>query len=252
MPITKAVIMAGGAGQRLAPLSDYIPKCYLPIYDKPLLVKQIEWLQMAGVKDIILTINDKFYSIINTIIQNIVFDNINLDIVAEAGIPGIARSLLSLEDKLNEESFFFLFGDEYFDDPLFFKQIGSLGKRVNILGVTSYSNIEQITQGCNLILDEERKQVIELVEKPGVKDIISSWCWNGAAVFEKSIIKEIRRLMENNCVEVTNKILIDAINEFIKKGNKFEYIKDNSNNINLSSLEDYYNAFRLEYEARIR
>ncbi len=251
MAIRKAVIMGGGSGQRLSPLSDYIPKCYLPIYDKPLLIKQIEWLQMAGVTDIIMTINDRFCNIFSNIMNTISVDNMKIDIVIESGTPGIACALLDLEDKIDEKQFLFLLGDEYFDNPSFFRAIGQLENCSNILGITSYSDIEQISQGCNLVLDEEKKQVLKLIEKPRMEEIIDSWCWNGAAVFDKSLIEEIR-LIKERTTQRTNKILIDAINERIKQGIVYEYIKDNSNNINLTNLEDYYKAFTLEYKSRKR
>lgn len=249
MSISKAVIMAGGAGQRMTPLSEFIPKCYLPIYDKPLLIKQIEWLKMAGVTHVILTINDIFYNIINAIINNIKISNIKIDIVTESGVPGVASSLLCLQDRLAGEQFLFLFGDEYFDNPLFFEGIGQIKGINNILGITRYTKADQIVQGCNLILDDGKKQILKLIEKPSKEEIVSDWCWNGVAVFEKSIMEELHILV-NRTLKTTNQVLIDAINNLINKGTAFGYIKDYSCNINLTNLDDYYTAFNLEYKAR--
>ena len=52
----KAIILAGGLGSRLRPLTDSIPKPLLPVAGKPIIQWQMEWLKNAGVKDFVLSI----------------------------------------------------------------------------------------------------------------------------------------------------------------------------------------------------
>jgi mannose-1-phosphate guanylyltransferase len=52
----QAVILAGGFGKRLAPLTSEVPKPLLPVGGKPILVRQIEWLRGFGVRDVVLAV----------------------------------------------------------------------------------------------------------------------------------------------------------------------------------------------------
>ena len=48
-----ALILAGGKGERLRPLTDSVPKPMVPVCDKPILLHQVEWLRLIGVTDVV-------------------------------------------------------------------------------------------------------------------------------------------------------------------------------------------------------
>ena len=48
-----ALILAGGKGERLRPLTDSVPKPMVPVCDKPILLHQVEWLKQVGVTDVV-------------------------------------------------------------------------------------------------------------------------------------------------------------------------------------------------------
>ncbi|MCC5998247.1 MAG: NTP transferase domain-containing protein, partial [Thermofilum sp.] len=52
----QALILAGGLGRRLAPLTNDVPKPLIPVAGKPILVRQIEWLKEQGITDFILAV----------------------------------------------------------------------------------------------------------------------------------------------------------------------------------------------------
>jgi len=52
----QAVILAGGFGKRLAPLTSEVPKPLLPVGGRPILVRQIEWLRGFGIRDVVLAV----------------------------------------------------------------------------------------------------------------------------------------------------------------------------------------------------
>lgn len=63
----QAVILAGGFGKRLAPLTNELPKPLLPVGGKPILVRQIEWLRRYGIVDIILAVGYLRHKIFETL-----------------------------------------------------------------------------------------------------------------------------------------------------------------------------------------
>jgi len=52
----QVVVLAGGFGKRLAPLTSEVPKPLLPVGGKPILVRQIEWLKSFGIHDVVLAV----------------------------------------------------------------------------------------------------------------------------------------------------------------------------------------------------
>ena len=65
----KAIILAGGLGSRLRPLTDSTPKPLLPVAGKPIIQWQMEWLKNAGVEDFVLSIGhlaDKVQAVLGT------------------------------------------------------------------------------------------------------------------------------------------------------------------------------------------
>lgn len=250
MSVKKAVIMAGGKGQRMNPLSRYLPKCYLPIYDQPLLIKQLTWLKDAGINEVILTLSQEYGEMVSTLLSNhVITGDMKIHLVIETNVNGIGHALLELQDALQGETFLFLLGDEYFDQPTFFRQVGKIQHVGNILGVVAYEDLQVIQQGCNLELDSTQERVVRLIEKPLVEEIVSQWCWSGVAVFSQEIFSKLEELFRRKDGK-TNHILIDAINKLIAEGVSVQYIHENSENINLTNIHDYYRAFMLEYQSK--
>lgn len=242
MKVNRAIIMAGGEGVRMNPVTKYLPKCYLPIYDEPLLIKQLKWLMEANVKEVIIATNQKFGQLILTLLSYAEIENeINIKLVQEQKIQGIGVSLLELKTYVAGEPFIFLLGDEYYENPSFFKEIKTLEDSCIVMGAVSYKDKKRIMEGCNFELKDDR--IVTMIEKPKENEIISKWCWSGVSVFQDSVFDS---LLENEPQRKDNQVLIHGLNRLIGKGNKILYLKDYSENINMTDIEDYYNACSLE------
>ena len=55
-PVTRAMILAAGRGERLRPLTDHVPKPLLEVAGKPLIVRHLESLLVAGIRDVIINV----------------------------------------------------------------------------------------------------------------------------------------------------------------------------------------------------
>ncbi|WP_455718125.1 nucleotidyltransferase family protein [Anaerosporobacter sp.] len=242
MKVNRAIIMAGGEGVRMNPITKYFPKCYLPIYDEPLLIKQLKWLIEANVKEVFIALNQKFGDLILTLLSYTDLGNeININLVIEQKTQGIGVSLLELKTYVAGEPFIFLLGDEYYENPSFFKEIKKLDDDCIVMGATSYKDKKRIMAGCNFELKDDR--IVTMVEKPKENEIMSEWCWSGVSVFQDSVFDS---MLENEEQLKDNRVLINGLTNLIEKGNKIMYLKDYSENINMTDIEDYYTACSLE------
>lgn len=250
MVIEKAVILAGGEGIRMHPVSKYIPKCFLPIFDEPLIIKQIDWLLGAGVKEIIIAIDNKSGELIASQLSSAASEKcVKINIVVEKEVKGIGYSLLQLEPKIGGEPFIFLLGDEYFVRPGFFTETKKIRGTSITLGAVTYKDEKQIMQGCNFLFNENMDRILKLIEKPLASQIVSPWCWSGAAVFDHNVFYELEQVCTDNNIK-SNMVLINALNNLIDRDIPVKCFMEESENINLTSVYDYYRAFDMEFRMK--
>ena len=233
-----AVILLGGEGKRMQSITKYFPKCCLPIYDEPLLIKQLKWLIDIKVKKVFLIINIKSNNMITQIIRSSGLEKlIEIVIICENEVKGIAFSLINLKDIID-------------NDPSYIKKIQNANINPINIGVVKYESIENICEGCNLLLNEKKGEVLKFIEKPFVNMISSKWCWNGVAVLNQYFIQCLSENLNNKNVidSYSNNVFIETFNEIIKSGIRVTYCKDEGHNININHMNDYYHAFVIERE----
>lgn len=114
----KGIILAGGNGTRLAPLTKVTNKHLLPIYDKPMIYYPLEILKNVGLKNILI-VSGRGHAghFLNLLGSGKEFDlNISYEVQEEAG--GIAQALGLAEDFADGESVVVILGDNVFEDDL--------------------------------------------------------------------------------------------------------------------------------------
>jgi glucose-1-phosphate thymidylyltransferase len=110
----RGIILAGGAGSRLDPLSKYTSKQLLPIYDKPLIYYPLTTLILAGVSEILVITTPKFKSIFQELLGDGSQWGITIDFASQEKPEGIPHGLILAEEFLRSESFAFILGDNLF------------------------------------------------------------------------------------------------------------------------------------------
>ena len=110
----KGVILAGGRGSRLTPLTIATSKQLLPIYDKPLIYYPLSTLMLAGIRQILIITTREDQPMFKKLlgVGTVLGIEINYEIQDEP--KGIAQGILIAQDFLNDESFAFILGDNIF------------------------------------------------------------------------------------------------------------------------------------------
>ncbi len=160
--MTKGIILSGGWGTRLRPLTCTIPKTLIPVVNKPVMERQILLLKDAGVREIILAV-----SIMSDVIQNYFREGNKLGVrihyTDEKFPAGTAGALKLAEDYLKGDNFFMLNGDVILNFD--FSKMLEFHKKSGGIGTIASKLVEDPSRYGVLIADEETNQIKEFLEK---------------------------------------------------------------------------------------
>ena len=179
-----AVIMAGGKGTRLAPLTDHAPKPLMPIIDKPILHYIIELLKKHGIADISVTLGYMAHKIVEAFGDGRDL-GVNLHYVIEKEPLGTAGSVKTAALGFDDD-FLVISGDAYTDFDL--TQLIDFHRSHGKLATIAATRVEDPSAFGVMLLNSAGK-VRSFIEKPRVpiSDIVST----GIYVFKRDILKKI-------------------------------------------------------------
>jgi mannose-1-phosphate guanylyltransferase len=179
----QAVILVGGEGTRLRPLTVTVPKPVLPLVDRPFLVYMLEWLHRHGVDDVIMSCG-----FLATSVRNVLGDGsqfgVRLRFVEEPEPRGTAGALKYAEDLL-EDRFLMLNGDVLTDIDLT-TQIAR-HEETGAIGTLALVPVDDPT-AYGLVRTNEDDSVREFVEKPTADSIDTNLISAGAYVLERRVL----------------------------------------------------------------
>src|SRR4051812_6127402 len=180
----QAVILVGGEGTRLRPLTATVPKPVLPLVDRPFLVYMLEWLRRHGVDDVIMSCG-----FLATSVRNVLGDGsqfgLRLRFVEEPEPRGTAGALKFAEDLL-EDRFLMLNGDVLTDIDLT-AQLAQ-HERTGARGTLALTPVED-PSNYGLVRTSEDFAVTGFVEKPSADQIDTDRISAGAYVLERSVLE---------------------------------------------------------------
>ncbi|MHA1915696.1 MAG: sugar phosphate nucleotidyltransferase [Promethearchaeota archaeon] len=160
--MTKGIIISGGWGTRLRPLTCTIPKSLIPIVNKPVIERQILLLKSAGVTEIILAV-----SVMAEVLKDYFKDGKHLGVkiqYTDEKIPmGTAGAIKLAEDKLSNENFFMINGDVILDFE--FKQMLKVHQESRGLGLIASKFVQDPSRYGVLIVDENTNKIVNFLEK---------------------------------------------------------------------------------------
>lgn len=161
----KGIILAGGSGTRLYPLTRSISKQILPIYDKPMIYYPMSVLMLAGIKDILIITTSRDISVFQDLFGNGNSLGMNIEYSVQENPNGIVEAFLIGEKFIGNNSVSLILGDNIFFGQSFtilLKKLSELKKGAEIFGYsvkdpTSYGVVE-FGKDMNVISIEEKPQ----------------------------------------------------------------------------------------------
>jgi NDP-sugar pyrophosphorylase family protein len=170
----KAIILAGGRGKRLRPVTDYIPKPLVPIKNIPIIEWQIRYLKKFGINEVIICTGYKAEMIESYLnMKNL---GIKISFSIEKSPLGTGGAIKKAGRMINEKSFFVINGDIITNIDL--KKLSSKKNAIAAIELrTKYG-----------ILETDLEKIINFKEK---KEIPNTWMNAGIYHLEKQILKEL-------------------------------------------------------------
>ncbi len=114
MAVTKGIILAGGSGSRLAPLSRVVCKQLMPVYDKPMVYYPLSTLMMAGVRDILVITTPADQDAFQSLLGDGSRFGIRLNYAAQAAPRGLADAFIVGREFVGDDSVALILGDNVF------------------------------------------------------------------------------------------------------------------------------------------
>jgi mannose-1-phosphate guanylyltransferase len=184
----QALILAGGEGTRLRPLTSTVPKPVVPLVDRPFIAFMLEWLQSHGVEDIVISCGHMAAGVRNVLGDGTAF-GVRLRYVEEPQPLGTGGALKFAESLLDDR-FFMLNGDVLTDLDLTAQL--EQHERTGATATLALTPVEDPTN-YGLVRTDEDGSVTEFVEKPSPDQIDTRNISAGVYVLERRVLDMLER-----------------------------------------------------------
>ncbi len=160
----KGIILAGGAGTRLYPITLSISKQLLPVYDKPMIYYPLSVLMLAGIQEIAIITTPQDQSQFKALLGDGSQWNLSLTYIVQPNPDGLAQAYLLAEDFLDGSSSAMVLGDNIFFGNDLSKLLAKANKSKDGASVFGYRVVDPERYG--VVGFDEQGQVTQIVEKP--------------------------------------------------------------------------------------
>jgi glucose-1-phosphate thymidylyltransferase len=204
----KGIILAGGQGNRLKPLTEVTNKHLLPIYNKPMIFHPLQTLTRAGIRDILIVSGPKHAGSFLQLLGDGKQYGCNLQFRVQEKAEGIAHAVGLVKNFVGEDNFAVILGDNIFEEDLS-KQIKAFDNQKG-----AHVFIKELEDSFRFgVAELKGKKVIGIEEKP--KQPKSNYAVTGLYLYDNQVFDIIAGLSPSNRGEYE---ITDVNNAYIEKG----------------------------------
>ena len=232
--IKKGIILSGGMGTRMSPLTKAVNKQLLPIYDKPLIFYPLSILMLANIKDILIIVNKGQLQQYKKIIPDGKNLGIKINYVEQPRPKGLPDAFILGEKFIGKQNVSLILGDNFFYGQYLTQKLLNCTKLKKGAKVLLHKVSKPDLYGVAKV--NANNKIISINEKP--KKFISDLAITGLYFFDNKVVEYSKNLKpsKRNELEIT-----DLLNKYRKKNRlKADYIGRGGAWLDTGSIEDFY------------
>ena len=231
--IKKGIILAGGMGTRMSPITKAVNKQLLPIYDKPLIFYPLSILMLAKIKNILIIVNKGQLGQYKKIIPDGKRFGIKISFLEQDKPRGLPDAFIMGENFIKKDNVAMILGDNFFYGQSLSKMLNNCTKIKNGAKVVLHRVINPENFGVAVV---KGKKIISIKEKP--KKFISNLAITGLYFLDNAVVKFAKQLKPSKRNELE---IVDLLNKY-KKQNKLsaEFLGRGGAWLDTGSIEDFY------------
>jgi len=213
----KGIVLAGGSGTRLYPITEGISKQLMPIYDKPMIFYPISTLMLAGIKDILIITTKEDQQYFKRLLGDGSKFGINLEYIIQPSPDGLAQAFILGEEFIGDDECAMVLGDNIFYGNGFVEMLKNAVKNAE-LGYATNFGIEVPDPERFGIMEVEKTEngnkIISVEEKP--ENPKSNYAITGLYFYPKGVSKKAKLVKPSKRGELE----ITSLNDIYLKENK--------------------------------
>ena len=212
--IKKAIILCGGTGSRMFPLTHSINKQLLPVYDKPMFYYPLSLMMLCGIKEYVFVINQGQELNFRKALGNPDDLGIRVEFVVQKNPKGLPDAFIITKELIKNQSIAMILGDNFFYGNMLSPIIKGSFKIKN--GCNIYIYPSNKTSSYGVVEFDKKNNVKKIIEKP--KKTNSNQIITGLYVFDKKVFEFSKKLKPSKRNELE---IVDLINLYKKQKKLF-------------------------------
>ena len=188
----KGIILAGGAGTRLHPLTKVVSKQLLPVYDKPMIYYPLSTLMLAGIKDILLISTPADTPRFQELLGDGHQFGINLSYAVQPSPDGLAQAFLIGEEFIGNEPCAMVLGDNIFYGGWFRRNLQEAVQNAEAGKATIFGYYVKDPKRFGIVEFDENRNVVSVEEKP--EHPKSNYCITGLYFYDKRVVEMAKQV----------------------------------------------------------
>ena len=232
--IKKGIILAGGTGSRMSPLTKAVNKQLLPIYDKPLIFYPLSVLMLAKIKNILIIVNKGQLEQYKKILPDGKNLGIKITYAEQARPRGLPDAFVVGEKFIGKDNVSLILGDNFFYGQSFSKKLIECSKLKNGAKVLLYKVSNPQSYGVAKI--NKNNKILSIKEKP--KKYFSDLAITGLYFFDNKVVSYSKKLKPSKRGEVE---ITDLLNKYrLNSKLKADFIGRGGAWLDTGTIDDFY------------
>ena len=234
--IKKGIILAGGMGTRMSPLTKAVNKQLLPLYDKPLIYYPLSILMLAGIKNILIIVNKGQLHQFKKILPEKNNFGLNLKYSEQIKPGGLPEAFIIGKNFIGKDKVSLILGDNFFYGQSLSKTLikGTSLKK----GAKIFLHPVKNPNNYGVAKIDKKNKVTKLIEKP--KKTFSNLAVTGLYFFDNKVVEFSQKLKPSKRKELE---IIDLLNIYKRKNLlKAEFIGRGGAWLDTGNIKDFYDA----------